>query len=48
MSIVKYILTMLKSKAKKIDQTKVWSWLETYKTLAPMLNRTENSAHKGQ
>ena len=48
MSIVNYVLTMLKSKAKKIDQTKVWSWLETYKTSAPMLDRTEDLAHKSQ
>ena len=48
MSIVKYVLTTVKFKAKRIDQTKVWSWLETYKISALMLNRTEDSAHKGQ
>ena len=48
MSIVKYVLTMVKFKAKKIDQTRVQSWLETYKTSALMLDRTEDSAHKGQ
>ena len=48
MSIVKYVLTTLKSKAKRIDQTKVWSWLEIYKISALMLTRTEDSAHKSQ